>query len=146
MAQVTLEQAAAYYGIALPEMQRVGSEVRMRCFLNCGRKEETGQRALAIQAEHRAKIWRCFEAGCGRGGNLVSLCDLMKPGEHAEGKPRGERFKAILKDLQAMAAGDVRAEASPAGRANRHRQRQNQSGLLGICPWHSRTMSGPGRS
>ena len=107
MAQVTLEQAAAYYGVALPEMQRVGSEVRMRCFLNCGRKEETGQRALAIQADHRAKIWRCFEAGCGRGGNLVSLCDLMKPGEHAEGKPRGERFKAILRDLQAMAAGKV---------------------------------------
>ena len=113
MAQVTLEQAAAYYGVALPEMQRVGSEVRMRCFLNCGRKEETGQRALAIQADHRAKIWRCFEAGCGRGGNLVSLCDLMKPGEHAEGKPRGERFKAILRDLQAMAAGVVPPE-SPA--------------------------------
>ena len=115
MAQVTLEQAAAYYGIALPEMQRIGSEVRMRCFLNCGRKEETGQRALAIQADHRAKIWRCFEAGCGRRGNLVSLCDLMKPGEHAEGKPRGERFKAILHDLQAIAAGAVRAEVSPAG-------------------------------
>ena len=114
MAQVTLEQAAAYYGIALPEMQQIGSEVRMRCFLNCGRKEETGQRALAVQAEHRAKIWRCFEAGCGRGGNLVSLCDLMKPGEHAGGKPRGDRFKAILRDLQAMAAGTVRSETSPA--------------------------------
>ena len=111
MAQVTLEQAAAYYGVALPEMQRVGSEVRMRCFLNCGRKEETGQRALAIQADHRAKIWRCFETGCGRGGNLVSLCDLMKPGEHAEGKPRGDRFKAILADLQAMAAGKAPPES-----------------------------------
>ena len=30
----------------------------------------------------------------------------MKPGEHAGGKPRGERFKAILRDLQAMAAGE----------------------------------------
>jgi hypothetical protein len=60
-----------------------------------------------IQPEHPAKIWRCHEKGCGRGGNLVSLCDLMKPGEHTEGKPRGERFKAILKDLQAMAAGSA---------------------------------------
>ncbi len=128
MAQVTLEQAAAYYGVALSEMQRVGNEVRMRCFLNCGRKEETGQRALAIQTEHRAKIWRCFEAGCGRGGNLVSLCDLLKPGEHAEGKPRGERFKAILADLQAMAAGKAPPESpttsvEPAPLAPKPRQR-----------------------
>ena len=107
MRQVTLEQAAAYYGVALPEIQRVGNEVRTRCFLNCGRTEETGERALAIQAEHPAKIWRCHQSGCGRGGNLVSLCDLMKPGPHAEGKPRGERFKAIIADLQAMARGEA---------------------------------------
>ena len=105
MRQVTFEQAAAYYGVALPEIHRVGDEIRMRCFLNCGRSGETGQRALAIQAEHAAKIWRCFEAGCGRGGNLVSLCDLMKPGERANGKPRGERFKSIIRDLQAMVTG-----------------------------------------
>ena len=129
MAQVTLEQAASYYGVVLPEIvQRVGNEVRMRCFLNCGRKEETGQRALAIQADHKAKIWRCFESGCGRGGNLVSLCDLMKPGEHAEGKPRGERFKAILRDLQAMAAGVVPPESQatsvePAPSASKPRRR-----------------------
>ena len=77
----------------------------MRCFLNCGRHGETGDRAIAVQPDHPSKIWRCHEAGCGRGGNLVSLCDLMKPGKHAGGKPRGERFKAILRDLQAMAAG-----------------------------------------
>ena len=38
----------------------------------------------------------------------------MKPGEHAEGKPRGERFKAILRDLQAMAAGEEVPPATPA--------------------------------
>ncbi len=105
MAQVPLEQAVSYYGITMPEIRRIGTEVRTRCFLNCGRHAETGDRALAIQPDHPAKIWRCHEAGCGRGGNLVSLCDLMKPGDNAGGKPRGERFKAILRDLQGMAAG-----------------------------------------
>jgi hypothetical protein len=47
MAQVTLEQAAAYYGVPLPEIHRVGNEIRLRCFLACGRSGETGDRALA---------------------------------------------------------------------------------------------------
>jgi hypothetical protein len=38
----------------------------------------------------------------------------MKPGEHAEGKPRGERFKAILRDLQAMVAGEESPPATAA--------------------------------
>ena len=80
MQQVSLEQAVAFYRIELPEIHRIGEEIRMRCFLNCGRGEETGERALSIQPEHPAKIWRCHQAGCGKGGNLVSLCDLMKPG------------------------------------------------------------------
>ncbi len=112
MRQVSFEQAAAYYGVPLPEIHRVGSEIRMRCFLNCGRSEATGNRALAIQAEHPAKIWRCHQYGCGKGGNLVSLCDLMKPGTHADGKPRGERFKAIIADLLAMTRGEV-PQSSP---------------------------------
>ena len=107
MRQVTFEQAAAYYGVSLPEIHRIGNEIRMRCFLNCGRSGDTGDRALAIQAEHPAKIWRCHQYGCGKGGNLVSLCDLIKPGPHAEGKPRGERFKAIIADLLAMTRGQV---------------------------------------
>jgi hypothetical protein len=122
MKQVTFEQAAAYYGIPLPELHRIGNEIRMRCFLNCGRAEETGNRALAIQADHPAKIWRCHQYGCAKGGNLVSLCDLMKPGQHADGKPRGERFKQILADLRAMAAGvfspsDSESAPAPQGQA-----------------------------
>lgn len=107
VAQVSVEQAAAYYGVALPELRRVGDEIRTRCFLACGRAHETGERAISIQANHPAKIWRCHEAGCGRGGNLVSLCDLMKPGEHMDGKPRGGRFKGILADLARMAEGEA---------------------------------------
>jgi len=114
MRQVSLERAAAYYGVPLPEIHRIGNEIRMRCFLNCGHGEQTGDRALAIQAEHPAKIWRCHQYGCGKGGNLVSLCDLMKPGSHSEGKPRGDRFKAIIADLLAMTRGEAsQAVSSP---------------------------------
>jgi len=115
IAQVPFERAAEYYGVQLPEVRRIGDEIRLRCFLNCGRSAETGDRALSIQPEHSAKIWRCHHAGCGRGGNLVSLCDLMKPGEHMDGKPRGSRFKAILADLVRMAAG----EGPPVGESPR---------------------------
>jgi hypothetical protein len=112
MRQVTFEQAAAYYGVSLPEIHRVGNEIRTRCFLNCGHGEQTGDRALAIQAEHPAKIWRCHQYGCGKGGNLVSLCDLLKPGPHSEGKPRVERFKTIIADLLAMTRGQAPQAAS----------------------------------
>src|SRR5690242_8153586 len=103
MPQVSLEQAAAFYGVALPELKRVGSEVRTTCFLACGKAAATGDRALAIQAEDPLKKWTCHQAGCGKGGNLISLCDLLKPGASAGGRPRGERFKAIAADLKAMA-------------------------------------------
>ncbi len=103
--EISLEQAAAFYGITLPEVKRIGEETRLRCFLNCGRGEASGERALAIQAETATKVWKCFQYGCGKGGNLIGLCDLMKPGEHAGGRPRGERFKEIARDLEAMAQG-----------------------------------------
>lgn len=103
--QITVEQAAAYYGVALPDLHRIGAEIRTRCFLHCGYAEQTGDRALAIQAEHPARQWHCHQYGCGKGGNLVSLCDLMKPGPSAGGRPRGERFKEIAADLKAMAEG-----------------------------------------
>src|SRR4029077_7863645 len=103
--QITLEQATNFYGVPLPELRKVGSETRLACFLVCGKKAPTGDRALAIQAEHPAKQWHCHAYGCGKGGNLVSMCDLMKPGAGGGGRPRGERFKEIAKDLQAMVEG-----------------------------------------
>lgn len=103
--QVSLEKAAAFYGIALPDLHRTGEEIRMRCFLACGKSSDTGDRALAIKADHPATQWKCHSYGCGKGGNLVSLCDLMKAGQNAGGRPRGERFKEIARDLKAMAGG-----------------------------------------
>ncbi len=111
MPQVTLEQAAAYYGVLLPELNRVGDETRARCFLVCGRTHETGDRALAIQTDHPAKQWKCHQYGCGKAGNLVSLCDLIKPGTNAGGRPRGDRFKQIAADLLAMSQGMFTAAA-----------------------------------
>lgn len=106
MPQVSLEQAANFYGVQLPEIRKIGTETRAACFLLCGKQNPTGDRALAIQAEHPAKQWHCHAYGCGKGGNLVSLCDLMKPGGSGTGRPRGERFKEIAGDLKAMAEGD----------------------------------------
>ncbi len=113
MLQVTLEQVAAFYGVHLPELKRVGAETRVRCFLNCGRTQDTGDRAVAIQTDHPAKQWKCHHYGCGKGGNLVSLCDLVKPGPNMGGRPRGSRFKEIAADLKMMVEG-VLTSPSPA--------------------------------
>jgi len=113
MPRVSLEQAAAFYGVELPELHRTGKETRTRCFLACNRAEETGDRALAIQEGDPAKKWRCHQYGCGKGGNLIGLCDLMKPGASGNGRPRGGRFKEIAADLKAMAAGESSAHTSP---------------------------------
>ncbi|MBI1831284.1 MAG: hypothetical protein HYR84_07540, partial [Planctomycetes bacterium] len=102
MPQVSIEQVATFYGAALPDLKKVGAETRTACFLNCGKQTPTGDRALAVQADHPAKQWHCHNYGCGKGGNLVSLCDLLKPGASAGGRPRGDRFKEIAKDLLAM--------------------------------------------
>lgn len=103
---ISLQQSADFYGVSLPEMRRVGDEIRMRCFLACGRTEETGDRAIAVQVDNPVKPWKCHVYQCQKGGNLVGLCDLMAPGTNAGGKPRGERFKQIAADLVAMTRGE----------------------------------------
>ncbi len=117
MPQVALEQVATFYGVELSELHRTGKETRTRCFLACSRTEETGDRALAIQENDPAKKWRCHQYGCGKGGNLIGLCDLMKPGETAGGRPRGQRFKEIAADLKAMAAGETSSAVRQAEQA-----------------------------
>ncbi len=113
--RITVPQVIAYYGAELPELKKVGQETRFKCILACGKAEETGPRAIAIQDQNPVKPWKCHQYGCDKGGNLVSFCDLLKPGPNMAGKPRGDRFKDIAKDLQAMAngqpvAGNTQAE------------------------------------
>lgn len=119
MPQLSLEDVARFYGILLPELHQVGQVIRTRCFLACGKSKETGDRALAIQAGSQTKNWYCHQYGCGKSGNLVSLCDLVKPGDNAGGRPRGERFKALAADLLAMTKGERPAEGAMAPAAPR---------------------------
>ena len=72
-----------------------------RCFLNCGKAEPTGNRSLAIQDDD-IKRWCCHQYSCSHkaGGNLVGLIDLMLSGPNHNGRPRGERFKEVLRTLQ----------------------------------------------
>src|SRR5437773_3171188 len=64
MPQVSLDQVARFYGVELPELHRVGSETRARCFLACGRTKETGDRAIAILEGNPVKTWHCHEYEC----------------------------------------------------------------------------------
>lgn len=109
---VSIEQVLSYYGVNA-ELHRVGQHIRSACFLNCQKSDPTGKRALAIEAEglHR---FRCHQYGCGKAGNLVGLIDLVKPGAHQEGRPRGERFRAIAEDLLRMGQGELSATPAPA--------------------------------
>jgi hypothetical protein len=115
MRRVNVEDVMRFYGVAHETINRVGNEIRTRCFLNCSKTEPTGDRALSIKVDDDAKRWCCHRYECEQkqGGNLVSLMDLVKPGPHMNGRPRAERFKAILADLQQI-AGDAPLSAAPA--------------------------------
>lgn len=109
------EEVLRYYGVAENlELHRSGGELRMRCVLNCGCECESGDRAVAMRTDDLAKRWKCHQYECGRSGNLVGFMDLLKDGAHMGGRPRGERFKAIARDLQDIAEGGTPAAASPA--------------------------------
>jgi hypothetical protein len=100
--QLTLEQITTYYGVALPELDDVRHEVRLRCFLNCGLATKSDDPMIAMNLAHPAKLWNCHQEGCGKAGSLISVCDLLKEGANAGGKPRGQRFLDILADIREM--------------------------------------------
>lgn len=105
-AQIDIETACRFYGVDPGPLERVGKDIRTRCFLNCGKTEETGNRAIAIDPESPVKRWRCHQYGCGKGGNLVTMCDLMKAGDNFGGKqPNGSRFIDIREDLRSIVGG-----------------------------------------
>ena len=100
--QVTVQQVCDFYAVDPGELRQTGTEIRTRCFLVCGKNEPTGDRALAIDVQG-PKRWKCYQSGCGKSGNLVGMCDYLKPGPHRDGRPRGQRFREIAADLQAIA-------------------------------------------
>lgn len=103
-AQVSIEQVCTFYGVETGELRQIGAETRAQCFLNCGKSEPTGDRALAIRSDG-VKRWHCHEYSCGKGGNLIGLCNYLKEGIPEDGQPHGERFKQILLDLKAIVGG-----------------------------------------
>ena len=102
--QVSIEQVCTFYGVESGELRQIGAETRAQCFLNCGKEEPTGDRVLAIRSDG-VKRWHCHEYSCGKGGNLIGLCNYLKEGIPENGQPRGARFRQILSDLKAMAGG-----------------------------------------
>lgn len=115
--RVSVEQVLTHFGLVQEIAHRTGSEIRTRCFLNCGKTEPTGDRALAIKDED-VKRWCCHQYSCPHksGGNLVGLIDLLLPGASGNGRPRGERFKEVLATLQQIAGqpGNPLSAAMPA--------------------------------
>jgi 5S rRNA maturation endonuclease (ribonuclease M5) len=101
---VSVEQVLTHFDLVHEIAHRTRNEIRTRCFLNCGKTAPTGNRALAINDED-VKRWCCHQYECPHksGGNLVGLIDLLLPGQHSNGRPRGERFKEVLATLQRIA-------------------------------------------
>lgn len=110
--QLDWETVWRYYGLDPGEVHRTGKEIRTRCFLNCGRREETGDRALAFDTRH--PLWRCHQYGCGKGGNIARFCGVVKYGANLPDLLRGDQFKAVREDLRAMVEGTGTGKASAA--------------------------------
>jgi 5S rRNA maturation endonuclease (ribonuclease M5) len=112
--QVSFEQAARHYGVTL-QLERTSGEVRTKCFLlNCGKTAETGDRAMAIDLDR--KRFRCHHYGCTVGGGLLDLMFRLKHGrEPSGGKLRGDEFKEIVADLQAIVGGEEPVQQSNTG-------------------------------
>jgi len=131
--RVSVEDVMRFYSVPSDTIHRVGNEIRTRCFLNCSKTEPTGDRTLAIKVDDDAKKWCCHRYDCEhkRGGNLVGLIDLMKPGEHMNGRPRGERFKAILADLKEIAGGTP-LSAQPAAPTSQPKATANEPATFNV--------------
>jgi len=98
------QRVARYFGVSEDDMHLKGKELRTCCFLQCGKKSPTGDRVLAIQVAHAAKIWKCHSYGCDKQGNLVSLVSLAMG--HSV-RPRGEEFKAVRDKMREIFSGEA---------------------------------------
>jgi len=125
MPQLSLEDVGPATTARLsPNFIKSAVETRTRCFLQCGRAQETGDRGpWQSSTITPAKQWHCHQYGCGKkAGNLVSLCEPAQGRARAAGGPPapGERFQrnrpAILLAMtkgERPASGHVPAAAAP---------------------------------
>lgn len=102
---MTPERIAEFHGVTLPPVKENGDEARMPCpFPQCQQAAGCNQH-ISIKRDTKGFVWNCFRYGCGRGGNDVAFNDLIRDGQ-GDGRPRGERFKANLRDFQQIAGGE----------------------------------------
>ena len=95
-----VELICQFYGIDQGELLRRSSEIRSACFLSCGKSDETGNRAISFDTTKPR--WHCYEYGCGKGGNLVTLCGYARFGTELATPVRGSQFKAVRDDIREM--------------------------------------------
>jgi 5S rRNA maturation endonuclease (ribonuclease M5) len=107
---LSVEQVTSHFGVDLSAAKRIGNEIRTRCFLVCQHTGESGDRSLAIETASGAMKWKCHHYPCQREGNAVKLVDNLLHGDNGDEKPTGERFKAVLAELQKIASGDGPAQ------------------------------------
>jgi 5S rRNA maturation endonuclease (ribonuclease M5) len=101
-----VEQIASFYNVQLPDLHKIRNETRMECIFNCGKEQETGDRAISIKTNLEGALFRCFQYGCTVRGNLLNLMYLMKHDhEPTDGRLKGSEFKEIAQDLQALVDG-----------------------------------------
>lgn len=116
---VTVERLFQYYGVSAPNVLSSGKELRLACpFSHCGRKGPTSPKAIAIQNDTRGFVFRCFHYGCSHGGNDVGFADLLRDNQ-GDGRPRGDRFKQIVREYQDMADGAACRTVAVASSADR---------------------------
>lgn len=103
-----LERIAAFYNVSLPELHKRQNETRMACIFACDKNHETGDRALAVKTKTDGVIFRCFQYGCTVRGNLLHLMHWLKHDrEPTGGSLKGQEFKEIATDLQAVVEGHL---------------------------------------
>jgi 5S rRNA maturation endonuclease (ribonuclease M5) len=113
-----VERIASFYSVELPALHKTQNETRMACIFNCGKEQETGDRAISIKTKQDGAVFRCFQYGCSVRGNLLNLMFLMKHDhEPLDGRLKGAEFKEIAADLKAMIEGGspvvVKQEPTP---------------------------------
>ena len=108
-----VERIASFYNVALPDLHKSQIETRMACIFECGKEQETGDRAISIKTKQDGAVFRCFQYGCTVRGNLLNLMYLMKHNhEPTAGRLKGAEFKEIATDLQAMIDGNLPIETN----------------------------------
>lgn len=127
--QVSVEQILNHFSVPDDIRHTTNTELRTRCFLQCGKQCETGDRALAIRRDTAAKVWKCHQYGCEMSGNVIALISLAIGGP---ARPRGKEFLAAAKVLEQIVGGAAPLEATPLSAAPKHTGMKSQEAKVNV--------------